>query len=67
MTPRFVVMCGVSGGVTGSRVAPLKGQDGAIRMFDSHDEAEAEAARLRARAEADRWSTAFYRYWVEEE
>lgn len=63
-TPRAaIVMCRVSGGVTGTREAPLKDKNGQVRWFDSLADAEAEARRLR---EARRTSTTDFHYWAEE-
>jgi hypothetical protein len=58
-------MCNVSGGVTGTREAPLKGPDGVMR-FTHREDAEAEAKRQRE-AKRDSFSTATFRYWVEPE
>ena len=60
----FIVMCQVSGGVTGTRVAPLK-SNGEIRYFDTHAAALQEAERLN-RTMNHQHSTASFRYWVEE-
>lgn len=57
----YIVMCRVSGGVTGTREAPLK-QNGQTQVFQTWEEATAEAAKLnRPRP----YATADFRYWVE--
>jgi len=42
---RFMVMCRVSGGATGTREALLKA-NGVVRTFKTFEEAQAEATRL---------------------
>lgn len=58
---RYIVMCRVSGGFTGTREAPLK-KDDRTRYFETREAAEKEAARLNA---MPRYSLADFRYWVE--
>ncbi len=60
----FIVMCRVSGGVTGTREAPLK-RLGQIAYFATREEAQLEAARLNTTMNHT-YSTADFRYWVEE-
>jgi hypothetical protein len=59
----WIVMCRVSGGMTGTREAPLK-TNGQVRYFDSHEAAAAEAARLMSTNHP--YSLADFRYWPEE-
>ena len=61
----FVVMCKVSGGYTGTREAELKDKDGGIRYFDTREEAEAEATRLTAQMNGNKYRTATFAYWAE--
>lgn len=61
---RYFIMCRVSGGVTGTREAPLKSH-GEIQFFDSKAEAAQEAARLNDRMNGNPFRTADFRYWVE--
>jgi hypothetical protein len=56
----WIVMCHVSGGVTGTRQAPLKGIAGNVKRFASEDDARAEAVRL---TNASRTSRATFAYW----
>lgn len=58
----FIVMCRVSGGLTGTREAPLK-SNGVVRYFQTEADAQAEADRLNALPREH--SIASYRYWVE--
>jgi len=60
---RWIVMCRVSGGVTGTREGVLK-HLGATRYFEDADEAHAEAARLRVSMNASRFGGASYQYWA---
>jgi len=60
----YLVICRVSGGVTGTRIAPLK-KDGAVRVFASKSEAEAEAVRLSNERNSNPYRTCDYNYWVE--
>lgn len=57
----WFVMCRVSGGVTGTRMALLKA-DGQTQRFGSQAEAQAEADRLNAKMN-NRYSVADFRYW----
>lgn len=63
---RFIIWCRVSGGVTGTREAVLKGKDGQTVFFETKTDAEDEAARLNDSMNNDR-SRARFAYWVEEE
>ncbi len=58
----FIVMCAVSGGVTGSREAPAK-RDGKVIYFPTR--AEADAYVTKAYAGRTGYGPAQYRYWVE--
>lgn len=61
---RYRIVCRVSGGVTGTRQGYLKhGPDHAEVIFDTLEEAEAEAARLRDSVSP--YSTASFRYYPE--
>ncbi len=60
----FIVMCRISGGVTGTHEGPLKAL-GTIRRFETEDEAVAVAVRLDRDRNGDPRRTADYRYWVE--
>lgn len=62
---RYIVMCRVSGGVTGTRQSELK-KDGTIQIFDQRDEAERKAVELTAKLNSDPYRTAAFQYWVEE-
>ena len=64
MESKFVVRCKVSGGVTGTREALLKRND-RIVYFETRQEAEAEATRLRLLYNNER-AVAFFQYWAEE-
>lgn len=61
---RYIVMCRVSGGVTGTRETQLKA-NGAVKYFDTREAAQAEATRL-MRAMNNPYSVADFRYWPEE-
>lgn len=61
----YIVMCRVSGDVTGTREAPLK-QDGAVRYFDTEAEAAAEAQRLMTLMNDNACRTADFYYWPEQ-
>jgi hypothetical protein len=61
----WIVMCRVSGGVTGTRESVLKGRDGLQKHFETEAEATAEAVRLMATNQGDRYRTADFRYWAE--
>jgi hypothetical protein len=58
----FIVMCAVSGGVTGSRSAPAK-SDGKVIYFPTREKAEAYVTK--AYAGRSGYGPAQYRYWVE--
>lgn len=60
----FFVMCRVSGGITGTREAPLK-RDGAVIHFDTREQAEKEARRLETKMNGAPYRTADFRYWAE--
>lgn len=60
----FLIMCRVSGGVTGTREAALKGRDGGVKYFESQEAAQAEASSLNSQPRP--YSTASFRYWVEQ-
>lgn len=60
----FIVMCRVSGGITGTREAPLK-RDGAVIYFDTREKAETEARRLESKMDGSPYRTADFRYWAE--
>ena len=62
---RYVVMCRVSGGFTGFREAELKEKEGRVRFFVNREDAQAVANDLTSRMN-HRYSTASFRYWVEE-
>lgn len=62
----WIVMCRVTGGVTGTRMAPLKKDGGAVKYFETETEARAEAALLMASKDSDRFRTASFCYWAEE-
>lgn len=62
--PMFIVMCRVSGGVTGTREAPLK-KGGVVEQFPTRAEAQAVATRLMDQANGP-YRTADFRYWPEE-
>lgn len=61
-----IVMCRVSGGVTGTREAPLK-ENGKVRYFDTLDEAKAHALTLMERTQGNPYRTCDFRYWAVEE
>jgi hypothetical protein len=60
-----IVMCRVSGGITGTREAPLR-RDGQVRYFETLAEAEAEVRRLCAAQRDDLYEAANFQYWAEE-
>lgn len=62
---RYIVMCRVSGGVTGTRQSELK-KDGQIQIFDQREEAEQRAVELTTKLNSDPYRTAAFQYWVEE-
>jgi hypothetical protein len=59
----FIVMCRVSGGVTGTREAQLKA-NGVPQFFPTREAAQAEADKLNSTPRP--YATASFRYWVEE-
>jgi hypothetical protein len=61
---RFIVQCSVSGGVTGSRSASLKGADGLVRYFDTRGAAT--AAVIAAYASLSPIRTCSFHYSVRE-
>jgi len=61
----FVVMCKVSGGVTGTRISQMK-RNGELVWFDTKDEAEYAAQQARETIARNRFQTAHFQYWVEE-
>jgi hypothetical protein len=61
---KFLIMCQVSGGVTGFRQSPLK-EDGQVRYFDTREEADTRAAHLNKEMN-NVHSVADFKYWVEE-
>ena len=61
----YIVMCMVSGGVTGTRTGQLK-RNGVPMTFETREAAQAEASRLMAQNQGDRYRLADFRYWVEE-
>ncbi|KKM43791.1 hypothetical protein LCGC14_1562540 [marine sediment metagenome] len=61
--PKFIVMCRVTGGVTGTREAPLK-REGKIRVFSSREVAEKLASSL-MQAANNPHRTADFSYWTE--
>ena len=58
----WIVMCRVSGGVTGTRESQLKDADGHVKVYDEAG-AKAEAARLMQRMNHAH-SVADFRYWA---
>lgn len=60
--PYYIVMCQVSGGITGFRQGELK-KDGKIRTFDSFDEAQKEAQRLNKQMNGP-YRTCDFQYWA---
>lgn len=60
----YIIMCRVSGGVTGTRKAPFKSL-GEIQVFDSREEAEKRASALMQSANSPNLLASF-EYWVEE-
>ena len=61
----YIIRCRVSGGVTGTRESVVKGKDGNVVRFATREEAEQKAAEYRR--SVGRYSTADFRYWVDEE
>lgn len=67
---QFIVMCRVSGGVTGTREAPLKDAQGAVRYFSSWAEADHEAksrASVARGPATDHMPRARFAYWAAEQ
>ncbi len=62
----YLVMCRVTGGVTGTREAVLKA-NGQEQIFITREEAEAEAVRCTQESSRNPYATAYARYWVVEE
>ena len=58
----FIVMCRVSGGVTGMREAVLKA-NGVEQTFETRETAQAKATELNAKMN-NAFSVADFRYWV---
>lgn len=63
--PHYIVMCRVSGGVTGTREAPLKA-NGEVRTFGTRAEAEGVATHLMRELNGNPHRTADFRYWAVE-
>ena len=61
--PKFIVMCRVTGGVTGTREAPLK-REGKIRVFSSREVAEKIASSLMQAANSPAFNVDLS-YWTE--
>lgn len=59
----WIVMARVSGGVTGTHEAPLKGPDGKVKEFDTEADAQAEADRVTKLMNGNPYSMADFRYW----
>jgi len=59
----WIVMCEVSGGVTGHRVGPLRGGDGGQVLHFTEAEARERARQLNEDAAARPARTATFRYW----
>lgn len=57
---KYIVMCQVSGGVTGFRQGPMKGEGGAVRLFETREQAQAACPPSRV---TDRGVC--FEYWVE--
>lgn len=62
----FIVMCRVSGGVTGTREAKAKDKDGKVYRFETREEAQKLADEWTKRMNHS-FSVADFYYWVEEE
>lgn len=62
----YIVMCRCSGGVTGTRQAPLK-ENGNIKWFGSFKEADDEAKRLTQQMNGNPYRTADFKYWAQDE
>jgi hypothetical protein len=66
MSGTYLVMCRVSGGITGTREAPLK-EGGYVKYFNTLDDAKSEADVLNEmRAQGDMYRSARFKYWAEE-
>ena len=61
----YIVMCRVSGGVTGTRQVPLKA-NGAVIEFGARQYAQEAADRLQRDVAENSNRTADFQYWVEE-
>ena len=59
----FIIMCRVSGGITGTREGPLK-NEGRIRRFADKDEAQELADELSDRYNGNPHRHADFKYWV---
>lgn len=60
---KWIVMCQVSGGVTGFRQGPLK-QGGVVRQYNTFEEADAEARHMMSTIGSNPHRTADYKYWA---
>jgi hypothetical protein len=60
----YIVMCRVSGGITGTREGPLK-NEGRVVIFTDKDVAQSEADRLDEQMNGNPHRQADFRYWVE--
>lgn len=63
----YIIRARVTGGVTGTRTAPVKDSDGAVKRFDTFEEASVEASNLMRKANHNPFRTADFAYWPEEE
>lgn len=61
----FQVMCMVTGGVTGTRMAVLRDAEGNEKVFTTFEEANTEADRLNRQMNGNPYRTAEFRYWPE--
>ena len=61
----FIVMCRVSGGVTGTRQSEAK-RDGAVMHFETRDEAQKHASHMTELYQNNPYRVADFKYWVEE-
>jgi hypothetical protein len=64
---RFVIMCKVSGGVTGTRTGPMKNADGSILYFTDKDVAQTMADYYNEKMNGNLNQPAKFSYWVEPE
>ena len=62
----YIVMCSVSGGVTGSRRGPLKTGDGTVATFETLEAARLRAGELQSKSQ-NAYGPARYMYWAEEQ